>query len=63
MKDKTTPTQFMGTWLLQMNYPKVDVRLSRNAAQSSSRISFSQSRFLLGKLQDGPNPTYVSPYK
>ena len=61
MKDKTTPSKFMATWLLQMNYPKIDVDLKRTA--SSSEITFSQSRFLITPFADSPNPTYISPFK
>jgi aminopeptidase N len=61
MKDETTPEKFMATWLQQMNYPKVDVSLTRT--ETASKITFTQSRFLITPFADGPNPTYVSPFK
>ena len=40
MKDKTTPAKFMETWLLQMNYPTIEINLTRDAQNTT--ISFSQ---------------------
>ena len=61
MAGKTTPSDYMATWLLQMNYPKVEVNLVRTTGMT--RISFAQSRFLLTPFADGLMPTYVSPFK
>ena len=61
MKGKTTAADFMATWLRQMNYPKIDINLERFAPDT--KISFSQSRFLLTPFADGPNPEYISPFK
>jgi hypothetical protein len=61
MKDKTTPENYMASWLNQMNYPLVKVNLER--AAGNTKFSFAQSRFLLTPFGDSPNPTYVSPFK
>ena len=61
MVGKTTPSDFMATWLQQMNFPKVEVNLTRNPG--NTRISFAQSRFLLTPFADGLMPTYISPFK
>jgi hypothetical protein len=61
MAGQTTPSNFMATWLLQMNYPKVEINLTRTTNMTT--ISFKQLRFLLTPFADGLMPTYVSPFK
>ena len=43
-----TPQDYMENWLLQINYPQVSIKLSSNP-QGNTRVSFSQSRFLLSQ--------------
>lgn len=43
-----TPQDYMENWLLQINYPQVSIVLSNNP-QGNTRVSFSQSRFLLSQ--------------
>lgn len=56
----TTPEQFLLSWVLQMNYPVVEVQLIRQGADTV--FNFEQDRFLLSIYDEENFPMYTSPY-
>ena len=52
---------FMQRWLLQENYPLIDIKLF-NVNDAQSRIDFRQSRFLYSVV-DANSQTRTSPFK
>ena len=54
----TTPGAFLTTWVGQMNYPVVEVSLTRQGANTV--FKFVQDRFLWTNYNEEDNPIYTS---
>ena len=55
-----TAQQYMENWLLQINYPQVDIVL--NNAHSETLVEFKQNRFLLTVMDEQFFPPIISPF-
>jgi aminopeptidase N len=56
---KVTVKDFMDNWLLQMNYPKVNVAIDNTSGKT--KVNFMQERFLLS-VENNDTVRAVSPY-
>jgi len=57
-----TPKQYMENWLLQINYPFVDVILDNDKEPSASVVNFIQDRFSLSVYNEDLFIPIVSPF-
>jgi hypothetical protein len=56
-----TAQQYMENWLLQINYPQVDIIL-KSSQTGNSQVEFRQNRFLLTVLEENVFAPIVSPF-
>lgn len=57
----TTVEKFMNNWLLQINYPNVEVDLDNSG--ETTVVKFNQSRFTLNTLDENDENPIQSPFK
>lgn len=57
-----TAQEYIETWLLQINYPEVDV-IIKNSDPSFTTVEFVQGRFLLSLYNESFIQSIPSPYK
>ncbi len=57
-----TAQQYMENWLLQINYPQVDIILRNNQDPTRSIVDFTQTRFSLSIYDEDLFEPVVSPF-
>lgn len=62
-ESKVTVQEYIDTWLLQINYPEVDVIVKSDQNTNKTVIEFVQNRYLLSIYDDEFANLYPSPYK
>lgn len=61
MKGKTTSQEYIENWLLQINYPEIDVKIENSV--SDTKVTFVQDRYLLSVYDESAIQNIQSPFK